>query len=401
MFEQSLAGCRDTVGEATAALTLLPEVIFQSASGELGGLLEHLDELASRVDAARVLITQEAEGRGVVQESTCASTTDWVLSHARTLGPAEAHQVSTVAAACRLPANRLLAEALRDATVSTRCAAVALREVARVEPFLPDEARDEALGWFLQVAADARPKQLRQLGTWLVGKFGGAAVQVQQDRLARLSSLTKASLGNGLTRYVMDLDPELSAVLDAAIDPLAKPEPCTETGVADTRLAPQRRAEALIEVCRRAAAAGGEAPATTRAQVIVTIDLEALRGRVGIGTTITGEHLGAETVRKLACDAGVLPVVLGGESEPLDVGRAKRLVSGGLLSALWVRDKGCTFPGCSRPPGWCHAHHVRHWVDGGETSLLNSVLLCQRHHTIVHQRDLTATVTTTGVTWHT
>ena len=94
-------------------------------------------------------------------------------------------------------------------------------------------------------------------------------------------------------------------------------------------------------------------------------------------------------------------MVLAAPSEPLDVGRAKRLVTPAMLAALWARDKGCTFPGCTRPPTWCHAHHVRHWIDGGATSLANSALLCGRHHTIVHQRDLTATVTDTGVTWHT
>jgi hypothetical protein len=77
------------------------------------------------------------------------------------------------------------------------------------------------------------------------------------------------------------------------------------------------------------------------------------------------------------------------------------LVTPALLAALWVRDKACTFPGCGRPPGWCDSHHVRHWIDGGETSLTNMALLCAHHHTYVHQHDLTATVTPHNVTWHT
>ena len=86
-------------------------------------------------------------------------------------------------------------------------------------------------------------------------------------------------------------------------------------------------------------------------------------------------------------------MVLGSQSQPLDVGRTKRLVTPALLAALWARDKGCTFPGCGRPPQWSDAHHVKHWVDGGPTALLNLALLCAFHHTWVHQRDLTATVT--------
>src|SRR5699024_824611 len=69
--------------------------------------------------------------------------------------------------------------------------------------------------------------------------------------------------------------------------------------------------------------------------------------------------------------------------------------------ALWLRDKQCTFPGCTIPPQWCDAHHVDHWVNGGPTDLSNGALLCQRHHTYVHTHDLTATVTDTDVTWHT
>ncbi len=103
----------------------------------------------------------------------------------------------------------------------------------------------------------------------------------------------------------------------------------------------------------------------------------------------------------MACDAQIIPVVLGGDSEPLDLGRARRLFTRGQRLALTLRDKGCSYPGCSIPPTWCDAHHVTHWANGGPTDLSNAALLCPRHHTHVHDRDLTATVTTTGVTWHT
>jgi hypothetical protein len=84
----------------------------------------------------------------------------------------------------------------------------------------------------------------------------------------------------------------------------------------------------------------------------------------------------------------------------LDLGRASRLVTPRLFLALCLRDRGCTFPGCSRPPSWCDAHHVKHWRDGGLTDLSNMTLLCPRHHTIVHQKGYTTTVTATEVTWH-
>jgi hypothetical protein len=234
----------------------------------------------------------------------------------------------------------------------------------------------------------------------LVGK--DRALQDNEDALKTLSSLRLTPMENGMLRISGQLDPEAAAVLTAALDPLSAPNPCEANGGRDPRPADRRRADALIEICRRAAAAGGDAPATTKAQVVVFIDLERLTDAVrGSGVTLAGQVLSPETIRRLACDASIIPMVLGSQGQPLDVGRTKRLVTPALLAALWVRDKACTFPGCGRPPLWCDAHHVRHWVDGGETSLPNLTLLCAYHHTWVHDHDLTATVTAYDVTWHT
>jgi len=115
---------------------------------------------------------------------------------------------------------------------------------------------------------------------------------------------------------------------------------------------------------------------------------------------LTGDLLAPETVRRLACDASLIPMVLGTTGEILDVGRTLRLCPPKMLKALWIRDGGCTFPGCSRPSTWCDAHHVVHWANGGATDLSNMALLCARHHTKVHQRDFRATVDAAGVTWH-
>ena len=123
--------------------------------------------------------------------------------------------------------------------------------------------------------------------------------------------------------------------------------------------------------------------------------LNTLGGGAGTGTdrlfglgaaamlTHTGP-IGREAARLLACDAALHRVVLGPASLPLDVGRAQRTVSPAIRRALHVRDGGCAFPGCDRQPGWCTAHHITHWADGGETSLDNCVLLCRRHHATIH-----------------
>ena len=104
--------------------------------------------------------------------------------------------------------------------------------------------------------------------------------------------------------------------------------------------------------------------------------------------------------RILACDAQIIPAVLGTDGELLELGRAKRLVTPGLTTALHLRDKGCSYPGCTAPPSWCDGHHIIHWAAGGNTDLRNLTLLCRHHHTVVHRHDHTATVSDDGtVNW--
>ncbi|MGH3857187.1 MAG: DUF222 domain-containing protein, partial [Pseudonocardiaceae bacterium] len=180
------------------------------------------------------------------------------------------------------------------------------------------------------------------------------------------------------------LEPEHSAAFRTIIDQFAAPRPAT-AGIPDPRTTDQRNADALLEVCGLARAAqdcpttAGEPPHLT-----VTLDWEALRTGLGVATLDYSTPLSASEARKWACDAKIIPVVLGGASEPLDVGRAMRTVPLSLRRALVARDGGCAFPGCDRPPGLCQSHHARHWADGGDTSIENCVLLCETHHRHVH-----------------
>ena len=133
--------------------------------------------------------------------------------------------------------------------------------------------------------------------------------------------------------------------------------------------------------------AGRPTIATEKPHVSVTLDLPSLEGRAGRRCAL--DHAGridAEDARRIACDAMVSRVVVGCQSQPLEVGRRTAVVAAPLRRALVVRDGGCRFPGCDRPPGWTDAHHVVHWADGGETSLDNLVLLCRPHHLLVHRR---------------
>ncbi|WP_265442411.1 HNH endonuclease signature motif containing protein, partial [Flexivirga meconopsidis] len=144
---------------------------------------------------------------------------------------------------------------------------------------------------------------------------------------------------------------------------------------------------------------GGAVPVGSAATVLLTMDLKSLTDGIGGATTPTGDVLDAGAARRAACDTDLIPAVLGGPSQPLDVGRRERLVTKGLRAAVVIRDNGCTFPGCDRPPGFCEVHHVTPWWAGGTTSLTNSAMLCCRHHQEVHRHGYTAQVRADGVTW--
>ncbi len=109
--------------------------------------------------------------------------------------------------------------------------------------------------------------------------------------------------------------------------------------------------------------------------------------KVGLGRATLGDlgTISAAEARIHACDCMLIPAVLGTNSEPLDLGRQRRLISTPLRRALYLRDRGCAFPGCHRPPRHCHGHHVRHWADGGPTELGNLVLMCAHHHRLLHR----------------
>ena len=188
------------------------------------------------------------------------------------------------------------------------------------------------------------------------------------------------------------LDPADGAVVLAALEAAMAAD--RDVLGEPTRTRAQRRADALGVVCRHyldtasLPVVGGERP-----HLAVTIDLERLDthggarggrgGGVVAGWSDQGVGLPAAAVATLACDASVHPIFTRG-SEPLDIGRRSRTVPTGMRRALIVRDGGCRFPGCDRPPGRCDAHHVEHWLDGGVTALANLLLLCRRHHRLLH-----------------
>ncbi|MGO4805745.1 DUF222 domain-containing protein [Arthrobacter sp. 2MCAF15] len=183
-----------------------------------------------------------------------------------------------------------------------------------------------------------------------------------------------------------------------------------ETGAADLldqRSRPQRLLDGLVGACKVALATGG-LPATggLRPQIMATIDYRDLLQRLGgagpdhesTGSlTFTGP-ITASTIRKLACDADIIPVVLGGDGRILDIGRASRVFPPHVRKALTARDQGCAFPQCTIPAPWCEAHHITYWSRGGSTGTENGTLLCSHHHHLIHKEQWTVRMRS-GTPW--
>ncbi|MCI9872978.1 DUF222 domain-containing protein [Arthrobacter humicola] len=213
---------------------------------------------------------------------------------------------------------------------------------------------------------------------------------------------------------------------EAADEPGPSNEPATAEEDAalpslDLRSRPQRLLDGLVGACKAALAAGGlPAAGGLRPQIMATIDYRDLLTRLGTtpaeagaaantaqhgtgtrhgtGTLLFTGPVTAGTIRKIACDADIIPVVLGGEGQILDIGRASRVFPPHIRKAITARDRGCAFPQCTIPAPWCEAHHITYWSRGGTTGTGNGTLLCSHHHHVIHKEHWSIQMRT-GIPW--
>ncbi|TQL56436.1 HNH endonuclease [Oryzihumus leptocrescens] len=367
----------------------------------LGQALEQLDALRRGIERLTLAVVADADQRGSATTAGASSLTDWVAGHSPSLHVRDAHQLVTVATACAQPCHGPLAEAVRSGLLPARKAARVLSALAQVRPFVDAEDYQADQHILIPLAATGTDRELTLATRHLIAC---AAPDRDTAALAAAQRQSRALLerpgAGGVTEFTWRLDPEGAAFVHAAISALGAPAP--DGDAPDTRSPAQRRSDALMSVLQRGIASADGVPVSAKTKVVVTLPFDRLLGQVrGLAPTLTDDQLTPACVRRLACEADLLPMVLGTAGEPLDLGHTTRLATPAQRMALWQRDRGCTYPGCSIPPTWCEAHHVIHWCDGGPTDLTNLALLCGRHHTVVHERGLTATVTASGVTWHT
>lgn len=391
---------------AAAVLDEVPGIVHQLGADQEGELVSVLLRMHARSAQLTTVVTADAAERCAVTESDAANTSQWLSSHTADGPPVEPRTLramATVADACLARKNAVIASALRGGSCSVESARTALAQADKVAPVIPTADRDEILGWFLQADPALGTTGLTQLTRRIIARFAPERLSHDDEKLEATEALTWSTTPTGMTRLVADLSPANAAILKDAITATSAPRPATTgegtASVRDERTPGKRRADALMDLlgagARTAIGDGVQAGAAT---ILLTMGLGELLDGHG-ATTVDGDVLDAGAARRFACSADLIPAVLGGPSRPLDIGRRERLATKPIRAAAILRDRGCSFPGCDRPPGFCEVHHVRPWWAGGETSLANSTLLCCRHHQTVHRQGYTARVHPDHVEW--
>ncbi|MGN9775488.1 DUF222 domain-containing protein [Micromonospora sp. H33] len=372
-----------------ATRSCMDAAVWAMPGEQLIDALDVVHRLEQRLVAVKLSLVRELDGRGTAVAQGATSTAVWLRDRLRLTVPAARRLVALAGALDAEPVA--LREALADGRIDAEQARVITETTATVRTEASPDAAQQAADLLIDWAGQFDPTALRRLGARILDHVApeiaeaaaARALDAEAARTERDRHLTLSHRRDGRLRLTGTLDTETAALLRAAIEPLTTP-----TGPDDARSPGQRRHDALGDVCRLALRTGdlpehGGDPA----QIVVTTTYDTLTAHLGAGTLDTGLTLTPETVRRLACDAALLPAVLGGTGQILDLGRQRRLITGPLRRALVLRDRGCAFPGCDRPPRWCEGHHLQHWADGGDTSLANAVLLCRHHHRQIHHHN--------------
>jgi len=362
-----------------------------------------LRELAAAEGQLVELRLRILAGAGDLAAGTAArDAAGWLAQHTRT-SYADARADLRLAGA--LDRERpILAAAMREGAASLAQARVIDRALSALPSGVDAATVALAEAHLVDRAGEFGPKELARIGRRILDVVAPEIAEAAEAaRLADLEAhaeqhtrLTMRRLGDGTTRISSRVPDaaatRLATYLEAFTNPRAAGDRVTRpAGDPVARSAyPKRMGQAFVQLLEsldpaRLPLHGGDA--TT---LVVTIDLDALKADLATadligaglvpGDDLTGDRITAAQARRLACTAKILPVVLGGDSLPLDLGRTRRLFTPAQRKALLVRDRTCRAEGCDVPGAWCEAHHLDPWHTGGHTDLANAVLLCSHHH---------------------
>jgi len=399
--------------ETTTGLISTSEVLAEIE--RLLGVVDHfsrgLATDAERLELLQTAVRVAGQGTALTQQlaGEIVATEAAEHAHGTSAGSwlAETTRLTRKEASALLYAGRDLARfpAVAWATLDGAVLPQQARAITRVLADLPDDLPASVMGdaeeLMVSYAEQFNSAELSQLSRHLLEVLAPEIAEASEaERLEReyQQAVRNRHLdfqhdGHGTTHLRGALPTVDAEALIRLVDSYAAQEKRALEAIDPLQPMPtrsQRQADGLMAIVHHhAQEALAPNHSGDRPRVVVTIDYEKLKQEcIDARLLSAGESISASALRQLACDADVLPAVLNGRSDPLDVGRTQRLVTGPIRAALELRDRGCAFPGCRKPPSACHAHHIIPWWMGGVTALWNLVLLCPHHHNIVEPSRL-------------
>lgn len=364
------------------------------------GLVERGRVVAQRLEALVAVLVGEADTAKSSLVARGTPMTSWLGRDPQTSAKQAAGLVFT---GHDLTACDSVRQAALSGRIAVRQARVVTKLLGTMPPELSPEQRRAAEDALLRRAETMPAEKLAHVGPQVLAEVAPelasiegtlTALDAQARRAQARRSLSFHTDGDGSTLIRGSLPNAAAARLRKLVDAhLASdirlgrdatgPDPARR--LSEYRSLDQRRADALMALVA-AHESGRQAPGTAgdRPRIVVTMREADLRARAEqAGVLEDGELIGAGELRRLCCDADLMPAVLGAASEVLDIGRMQRLVTPAIRRALSLRDGGCVFPGCDARDDRCEAHHIEPWWDGGATAIANLALLCPHHHGVV------------------
>jgi hypothetical protein len=402
---------QDWTGGTRNRPALLP--VWQLSDDEVETALAQIEQAEAALVARRAALVAEADQRSMKDRCQALSTERWLQDRFRLSHRDAKTRVEQARLVTGQPAAHQALAVGRVTVEQAGVIATALDAVDQLPGVDPVE-RGEAAQLLVEQAAALGPRHLAAAAAHLVEQLTRtpstdtlADTEAVARELAAAEAAAQAAETNTLVvKYRPDgsidyrgrLCPVDAPLLSGWLKQADKKHAGTD-GFEDDRPREQRRGDHLSTTLRHAltTGAGGAGGGRTMVHVTVTTTLDALREQVtGAGVLDTGGTLSASELRRLACDAGITPLVLGGPSQVLDYGRTRRTYPLAPRRALVVRDRGCVAPGCDRAPAGCDAHHQWEWDHGGPTDLANGALLCTYHHQQIHRQGWTVQLARNG-----
>ncbi|MEP9361906.1 DUF222 domain-containing protein [Nocardioides sp. CN2-186] len=383
------------VASATAQMQAVADSVVDASvwsmtAVEASRTLVDLTRLEARVCELKARVAAHADDLGVGEKVGATSTANWLAHETKQTRPA-AH--GTVRLGHDLEVHTITRDALASGDLVVEQARVIVRAVDALPDDLDQELVAQAETFLVDRASELDAKALAIVGKRLLEVVAPEAADAHEARLlareeaiaAQSCRLTMTDDGHGTTHGRFTVPMAQGAMLAKILHGFAAPRHQAASGpLGERRPGPQRMGTAFCELIERYPTDRVPDAGGVNATAVVIMTHETLMGGLKAAHLDTGEPISAGQARRLASQAGIIPVVLGSKSEILDVGRRKRFHTKAQRLALMIRDQHCTADGCDWPPGMCHAHHDHHWAQGGPTDLEHGRLLCPRHHARAH-----------------